>query len=164
MQTLFVATLGLQGNTEYRKASRQEVMESAALYNQTAILGTDALTNAHAAREYLVKQYSGYEHEVFGVLFLDTRNRVIASEIMFRGTIDGAAVHRREVAKRCLEHNAAAVIIFHNHPSGIVTESQCDLLITQNLKEALTVIDVRIIDHIIVGGGTFNSFAERGLL
>jgi len=103
------------------------------------------------------------EHEVFTVLWLDNRNRVLAFEELFRGTIDGASVHPPEVVKSALIHNAAACIIAHNHPSGVSTPSQADRTVTDKLKEALSLIDVRVLDHIIVGDEC-TSFAEQGLL
>jgi DNA repair protein RadC len=98
------------------------------------------------------------------VLFLDNRHRVIAVEDMFRGTIDGASVHPREVVKAALTHNAAAVILAHNHPSGIAEPSQSDELITRRLKDALSLVEIRVLDHLVIGAGTTESFAERGLL
>ena len=101
--------------------------------------------------------------EVFACLFLDNRHRVIAYEELFRGTIDGASVHPREVVKRALHFNTAAVILAHNHPSGIAEPSQADERITQRLKDALALVDIRLLDHMIIGDDVV-SFAERGLL
>jgi DNA repair protein RadC len=123
-----------------------------------------ALTNPRATREYLAMRFASLEHEVFVCLFLDNRRRLIACEELFRGTIDGASVHPREVVKRALHHNAAAVILAHNHPSGIAEPSQADEFITRRLREALGLIDVRVLDHLIVGGAVVESMAERGLL
>ena len=114
-------------------------------------------------RFYLVSKLRDYRFEVFACLFLDNRHRVIQFEELFRGTIDSASVHPREVVRRCLFHNAAAVIFAHNHPSGIAEPSQSDERITQKLKDALQLIDVRVLDHFVVGD-TVVSFAERGLL
>jgi DNA repair protein RadC len=122
------------------------------------------LTSPRAASSLLTAMYAGLEHEVFGVLFLDSRHRLIAYEAMFRGTIDGAAVHPREVVKAALKHNAAAVILAHNHPSGVLDPSNADQMITDRLSQALALIDVRVVDHVIVGGPNLVSFAERGLL
>jgi DNA repair protein RadC len=102
-------------------------------------------------------------YEVFACLFLDTRHRVIAFEELFRGTIDGASVHPRELVRRALEHNAAAVILAHNHPSGVAEPSAADRQITTRLKDALALVDVRVLDHCVVGDEIV-SFAERGLL
>ena len=98
------------------------------------------------------------------MLFLDSRHRVLAFEELFRGTIDGASVHPREVVRRALQHNAAAVIFSHNHPSGVAEPSQADQRITLRLREALGLVDVRVLDHLIVGDGDCCSLAQRGLL
>jgi DNA repair protein RadC len=104
------------------------------------------------------------DHEVFALIFLDKRHRVISYLEMFRGTIDGASVHPREVVKEVLKQNAAAVILAHPHPSGVAEPSQADEFITTRLKEALGLIDVRVLDHIIIAGADSTSMAERGLL
>jgi DNA repair protein RadC len=122
------------------------------------------LTSPDVARDYLRVRLGQLEHEVFGCLFLDNRHRVLAFEEMFRGTIDGASVHPREVVKEALRYNAAAAILAHNHPSGTPEPSRADESITRRLKEALGLIDVRVLDHMIVGGTSITSFAERGLL
>jgi DNA repair protein RadC len=122
-----------------------------------------SLTSPQASKDFVKLQLATYEHEVFSCLFLDNRNRVITFEEMFRGTIDGASVYPREVVKACLSHNAAAVIFAHNHPSGATEPSQADIAITERLKKALALIDVRVLDHLIVGDEV-TSFAERGLL
>jgi DNA repair protein RadC len=116
------------------------------------------------AKEYLITQLAWLEHEVFACLFLDNRHRVIAFKRLFRGTIDGCTVHPREVVKTALLLNAAAVIFAHNHPSGDPSPSQADRTITQRLKDALALIDVRVLDHIVVGGTCSLSLAEQGLL
>lgn len=123
-----------------------------------------ALTDPAACATYLRARIGAYPYEVFLCLFLDNRHRVIACEELFRGTIDGASVHPREVVRRCLEHNAAAVIFAHNHPSGVAEPSQADRDITIELKSALALVAVRVLDHFIVGAGTPFSLAERGLL
>jgi len=114
-------------------------------------------------RQFLATQLGSYPHEVFACLFLDNRNRVIAFEKMFHGTIDGASVYPREVVKLALKNNAAATIFAHNHPSGVAEPSQADEQITQRLKEALALVDIRVLDHFVVGDEVV-SFAERGLL
>ena len=124
----------------------------------------DVLISPDSTRDYLKLRLSDLNYEVFAALFLDNRHRVILYEELFRGTIDGASVHPREVIRRVIETNAAAVIFAHNHPSGVAEPSQADLKITTRLKEALALIDVRVIDHFIVGEGQGVSFAERGLL
>jgi DNA repair protein RadC len=104
------------------------------------------------------------QYEVFCLLYLDKRHRLIACDEMFRGTIDGASVHPREVVKNALRHNAAAIVLCHNHPSGVAEPSHADELITQRLKSALELVDIRVIDHVIVSAGDAISFAERGLI
>ena len=124
----------------------------------------DPLTSPHATREFLCLQLGGCEHETFSCLFLDNRHRVLSFEKLFYGTIDGATVHPREVVKRALANNAAAVIFCHNHPSGDIDPSEADQRLTRRLKEALALIDVRVLDHFIVGGNEASSFAEKGLI
>ena len=123
----------------------------------------DALESPDAVRRSLRLRLAAREHEVFLVLFLDTRHRLIAAEEMFRGTIDGASIHPREVVKTALQHNAAALILAHNHPSGVSDPSLADKRITQRLKEALSLIDVRVLDHFVVGDELV-SLAERGFI
>jgi DNA repair protein RadC len=124
----------------------------------------DAFANPSACAEFLQARLTGYPCEVFACLFLDNRQRMIAFEELFRGSIHGASVHPREVVRRCLAHNAAAVIFAHNHPSGIAEPSQADQEITTQLKHALRLIDVRVLDHFIVGSGVPTSLAERGMV
>jgi DNA repair protein RadC len=124
----------------------------------------DALIHPAACADYLRARIGAHPYEVFACLFLDQRHRVIAFEELFRGSIDGASVHPREVVRRCLAHNAAAVIFAHNHPSGVAEPSQADRDITAELKRALALIDVRVLDHFIVGSGPPTSLALRGLL
>jgi DNA repair protein RadC len=123
-----------------------------------------ALTDPGASGRYLKSRLCGYPYEVFGCLFLDNRHRMIAFEELFRGSIDGAKVHPREVVRRCLAHNAAAVILAHNHPSGVAEPSQADRTITLRLRDALGLVDVRVLDHIVIGDGLPISLAERGWL
>ena len=124
----------------------------------------NALTSPEITRAYLSAQLRGYSYEVFACLFLDNQHRVIGLEELFRGTIDGASVYPREVAKRALFNHAAAVIFAHNHPSGINEPSQADRHITDKLRQALALFDIRVLDHFIVGDGEPYSFAEHGLL
>ena len=123
-----------------------------------------ALANPAACADYLRARIGAYPYEVFACMFLDNRHRILAFEELFRGSIDGASVHPREVVRRCLAHNAAAVILAHNHPSGVAEPSQADRAITADLKRALELIQVRVLDHFIVGAGAPTSFAARGLL
>lgn len=124
----------------------------------------DAISGPAVIKDYLIARLGPQEREVFASVFLDNRHRVIAYEELFFGTIDGCSVHPREVVKRALLHNAAALLFAHNHPSGVPAVSQADENITQKLKAALALIDVRVLDHIVVGGGEAVSFAERGML
>ena len=123
-----------------------------------------ALSGAGSTRQYLSLRLADYRHEVFGCLFLDTRHRVIALRELFQGTIDGASVYPRVVVQQALDFNAAATIFFHNHPSGVAEPSHADEAITRRLKDALALIDVRVLDHVVVSAGDSVSFAERGLL
>lgn len=125
--------------------------------------GNPLLSPAHTA-DFLRARLRDYPYEVFAVLFLDNRHRVIAFEELFRGTIDGASVHPREVVRRALQHNAAAVILSHNHPSGVAEPSTADQRITERLRDALSLVDIRVLDHLIVGDGDCCSLAERGLI
>ncbi len=124
----------------------------------------EAITDPAITRRFLKSKLSRHQREVFACMFLDNQHRLIAYEELFFGTIDGASVHPREVVKRALETNAAAVIFAHNHPSGIAEPSQADQRITDRLKSSLMLVDVRVLDHMIVGEAEVLSFAERGLL
>ncbi len=157
----FCAEKGL-GRAKY--AQLRAVMELSRRYLMSRVADQDVLTSPEATRDYLKLRLYGLPHEVFACLFLDNRHRVIRYEELFTGTVDGASVHPREVVRKVLETNAAAVIFAHNHPSGVAEPSQADLRITQKLKEALALIEVRVLDHLIVGEGRGTSLAERGLL
>lgn len=122
------------------------------------------LTSPETTRAFIKTRLYHYPHEVFACLFLDNRHHVLRYEELFRGTIDGASVHPREVVRRALELGAAAVIFAHNHPSGLAEPSRADESLTQVLKNALALVDVRVLDHIVVAGGANVSFAQRGLL
>ena len=123
-----------------------------------------SLASPRATRDFLSANLRDLEHEVFCCLFLDKRHRLIQFQELFRGTIDGASVHPREIVKLALQRNSAAVIIAHNHPSGVAEPSQADELITHRVKDALALVDIRLLDHIIVGDGACVSLAERGLI
>ena len=120
------------------------------------------LGSAADAGDYLVSKLRGYSYEVFGAIFLDQRHRVIAYEELFRGTLNAAAVYPREVVVRCLQHCAAAIIFAHNHPSGIAEPSPADVDVTERLRDALELVEVRVLDHFIIGDGGWVSMAERG--
>ncbi|THE38940.1 hypothetical protein DJ535_10240 [Citrobacter murliniae] len=123
-----------------------------------------AFTSTQAARDWLKLKMAGLEHEEFMVLYLNQQNQLIAHETLFTGSISSTEVHPREVVKRALYFNAAAVILAHNHPSGDTTPSQDDKAVTQRLVQALQLVDIRVPDHLIVGGTQILSFAEHGLL
>lgn len=123
-----------------------------------------SLTSPHAVREYLVGRLSALQHEVFVALWLDAQHRLIGDEELFRGTLTQTSVYPREVVKSALAANAAAVIVAHNHPSGVAQPSQADEVLTRSLKEALALVEVRLLDHFIVAGNQTVSFAEHGLI
>lgn len=129
-----------------------------------ALRQRSCLSSPAAVRDFLRITLEGREHEVFVVVFLDAQNRVIAAEEMFRGTLTQTSVFPREIVKRSLFLNAAAVIFAHNHPSGVAEPSRADEALTQTLKHTLALVDVKVLDHFVVGGGAAMSFAERGLI
>ena len=124
----------------------------------------DCLTSVQATRQYVKSRLRHYHQEVFAVLFLDQRHRLVAFEELFFGTIDGASVHPGEVVKRALHHHTATLICCHNHPSGVAEPSGADEQLTRRLKDALALMDIRLLDHLVVGDDEPVSFAERGLL
>jgi DNA repair protein RadC len=142
----------------------QAALELARRHYREALSAGPALASPDTARGFLLAQLRDRPYEVFCCLHLNTRHQLIAFEELFRGTIDGASVHPREVVKAALARNAAAVIFAHNHPSGIAEPSQADELITTRLRDALALVDIRVLDHLVVGDGRCTSFAERGLL
>ena len=123
-----------------------------------------ALSSPQAVRDYLRLTLQARPHEVFAVVFLDAQNRVLAMEELFRGTLTQTSVFPREVVKRALAHNAAAVILAHNHPSGVAEPSRADDALTNALRQTLALVDVKVLDHFVIGAGTAASYAERGLL
>ena len=125
---------------------------------------TDTLHSPEAVKDFLRLKLGDRPHEVFAILLLDSQNRIISFEEMFRGTLTQTSVYPREIVLEALKHNAAAVILCHNHPSGSCTPSRADEALTQNLKAALALVDVRVLDHMIVTRGGCLSFAEKGLL
>ncbi len=125
---------------------------------------TDLMNSPQTTRNYLRMRMRAFEQEVFAVLFLDNRHRVIHFKEMFHGTINGASVYPREVVKEALSHNAAAVIFAHNHPSGVAEPSRADIQITRRLREALELVDIQVLDHFVIGDAEAVSFSERGLL
>lgn len=160
-QKRFCAMRGL-GLAKY--AQLQAVLEMGRRHLQEQLQREATLDNPDVTRNYLISRLRHHQHEVFACLFLDNRHRIIIFEELFHGTIDGASVHPREVIKRALQHNAAAVILAHNHPSGIAEPSRADVQITRRLVEALALVDIRVLDHLIIGDGEGVSLAERGQL
>lgn len=158
------AMCNARGMGSARYATLQAALEMARRHYQELMRSGPALANPQATRDFLHMRLRDLTHEVFCCLYLDNRNRVLAFEELFRGTVDGASVHPREVVKRALAHNAAALILAHNHPSGVAEPSPADELITRRLKDALSLVDIRVLDHLVVGDGHCESFAERGLL
>ncbi|MEX2131331.1 MAG: DNA repair protein RadC [Pseudohongiellaceae bacterium] len=142
----------------------QALRELSQRYMLESLRSRDVLSSSASTREYLRARFRHHKSEVFSCLFLNNQHHIVKLEEMFQGTIDGAAVYPREVVRRCLEHNAAAVIFAHNHPSGVAEPSQADIAITRKLKTALETIDVRVLDHFVIGDPEVVSFAERGLL
>ena len=146
-----------------RFAVLQAALEIARRHLAESLQRDDCLTSPAQTRQYLHARLRDRQHEVFACLMLDNRNRVITFRELFRGTIDGASVYPREVVKQALADNAAAVILAHNHPSGVCEPSQADIRITARLQKALALVDIRVLDHVIVGDG-ITCLSEKGLL
>ena len=157
----FCAVHGL-GSARY--CLLQAALEVSRRHVYETVRGGDVLSTPEQVRHYLSLHLTGLGHEVFSGLFLDNRHRVIEYRELFHGTIDSAAVYPREIVKRCLSSNAAAVIFAHNHPSGVAEPSDTDVRLTRRLTDALALIDVRVLDHLIIGKGEQTSLAERGLM
>jgi len=147
-----------------KSAQLLAVLELSKRYLHEVLLRSDPLESPGATEQYLKSALGDNPNEVFACLFLDTRHRVIAYEELFHGTIDGATVYPRVVAEKALKHNAAALIVAHNHPSGISEPSLADQAITRRLKDALALLDIRLLDHFVIGEGAPVSMAARGLL
>ncbi|MDF2642043.1 MAG: hypothetical protein K0R45_1315 [Pseudomonas sp.] len=145
-------------------AQLQAVMEMARRHMAESLQRSNALESPLQVRRYLKALLRHEPHEVFGCLFLDNKHRVITFEILFHGTINSAHVHPRQVVKRAMSHNAASMILCHNHPSGITEPSNADIDLTERLKEALALIDVQVLDHVIIGDGEPLSMVEQGLM
>jgi len=150
------------GNAKY--ARLQASLELARRQALQVLCCSDVLSSPKATRRFLQHHLGGHTREVFSCLFLDSQHRVLRCEDLFLGTLDGAAVYPREVAVRALQYHAAAVIFAHNHPSGVAEPSSADRRITERLCAALALLDIRVLDHIIIGRGREYSFAEQGLL
>ncbi|MCS6948393.1 MAG: DNA repair protein RadC [Steroidobacteraceae bacterium] len=147
-----------------RYSTLQAALELARRHYCEPLRRGSVLVSPAKTREFLIAQLRDLPYEVFCCLYLDNRHRLIAFEELFRGTIDGASVHPREVLRQALSHNAAAVILAHNHPSGVAEPSQADQLITRRLRDALALLDIRLLDHLVVAGPDAVSLAERGLM
>ena len=152
------------GRESYREASDEEILASARALLARRVRRGISFTSPSVVKEYLLHEYSQLDYEVFVLIALDNRNRLIAITEMFRGTIDGSSVHPREVVKEALRLQAAAVCFAHPHPSGNPEPSQSDELITSRLKSALALVDIAVLDHFVLAGDTVVSFAERGLI
>jgi len=150
------------GLGEAKYTQLQATLEMSRRYLAEKMARGDALNNPADTHRYLMARMRDYRQEVFACLYLDNRHRVISFDEMFYGTINMASVHPREIVQRALKHNASAVILAHNHPSGVAEPSQADRDLTTQLQKALALVEVRVLDHIVVGDGTTVSFAERG--
>jgi DNA repair protein RadC len=161
---MIMTTLYVKDSGGFREACDEEILHRAqGVLGKRFRLGSPVLTSPARTREFLRIRLGALDYEVFGCLHLDKRHRLITAEDLFRGTIDGASVHPREIVRSVILHGAAALVLYHNHPSGQASPSQADELITARVREGLALIDVRVLDHIIVGESTY-SFAEHGLL
>jgi DNA repair protein RadC len=160
----FAALLVRDGDGQYRPARADEVLVQARRVLSHRVRRGATMSSPQAVKDYLRVQIGSLEHEVFTVIFLDAQHRLIALKEMFRGTVTQTSVYPREVVKESLALNAAAVILAHNHPSGAADPSRADEFLTQTLKTALALVDVRVLDHLVVGGDDVRSFAELGLL
>ena len=152
------------GLGEAKFVQLKAALELGRRYLEESIQRGDALASPDDTRRYLQSRLRAQPYEVFACLFLDNRHRVMSCEEMFRGTIDGTSVHPRTIVQRALALNAAALIVAHNHPSGVAEPSQADRSLTRRLQEALGLVDVRLLDHLVIGDGEPVSFAERGWL
>ena len=149
---------------EYRPADADEVLQAAQRVLAGRVRGTDVLTSPAVVKDFLRARLGNLPHEIFAVVHLDAQHRVLDYVEMFRGTVSQTSVYPREIVKEALVRNSAAMILVHNHPSGVVEPSRADEALTQTVKAALALVDVRVIDHLIVAGPAVLSFAERGLL
>jgi len=160
LQPLFAPATGCQEQNEVCAAARELVRR----WLNEELRRECVLASPQSVRDYLRIHFAGQEHESFVVLFMDAQNRLIAAKELFRGTLTQTSVYPREIVKEALRQNAGAVVFSHNHPSGIAEPSRADELLTSSLKQALALVDVKVLDHMIVAGAATISFAERGLL
>lgn len=155
---------GIKGLGQAKITQLNAILELCRRVLSRKVNQSDVINSPETTRQYLQIHFQGLQREQFGALFLDTRNRVISLEILFQGTLDSAAIYPREVVKHALHLNAASAIFCHNHPSGDTRPSQADIRITKTLKDALALVEVKILDHMIVGSGDILSMAEHGLI
>ena len=155
---------GIKGLGPAKRAEVAAVLEIARRVLAQQLADQPLFDSPQTVKDYLALHLRPLAHEAFAVLFVDTRHRLLQLEVMFRGTLAHTSVHPREIVKRALALNAAAVVLAHNHPSGAAEPSRADELLTQTVRAALELVDVRVLDHLIVGNGAVVSFAERGLL
>lgn len=148
----------------YWPAAADEVLQAAQSLLWQQMKGREVLSSPQTVRDFLRVRLGGLEHEVFAVLMLDAQHALIAYVELFRGTVSQTSVYPREVVKESLARNAAAVVLVHNHPSGVAEPSRADEHLTQTLKSALDLVDVRVLDHLIIAGPNVLSFVERGLI
>lgn len=158
--TLYV----MSGDNQFVPVTPERVLEVGATYLASLIGQRDVMTSPDLVKKYISLRIASLEHEVFGMMYLDAQNRVLDCGEMFRGSVNQASVYPREVVKEALRLNASALILYHNHPSGRVEPSRADELLTQSLKSALALVDIRVLDHIIVGPEATCSMAEKGLM
>jgi DNA repair protein RadC len=164
MSNITLYTTDESNPTGIREASFQEVLDAARVALAKRVRKGTGFTSPRLTADYLRVRLGALDHEIFCVIYLTKRHQFIACEDLFRGTIDGASVYPREVLKEALKHNAAAVILAHNHPSGVAEPSQADLDITKQLTKVLALVEIKVLDHLIIAGGDTLSFAERGLI
>jgi DNA repair protein RadC len=168
LNAIFSATLPeisqVSGMGTSKYAQLQAIFEMSRRALKEEMQMRDVLSSPRQVRDYLCLKLGGLTREVFMMLFLDAQNRVLAQEELFSGTLTQTSVYPREVVKRALHHNAASVIFAHNHPSGVAQQSKADEMLTAALKQALALVDIRVLDHFVVAGNTTLSFAEQGLL
>ncbi|MES2979778.1 MAG: DNA repair protein RadC [Pseudomonadota bacterium] len=155
---------GIRGMTGINRAALVSVLELVRRATGEQLKQRDVFTSPDAVKHFLQLHIARLPHEVFAVMFLDAQNRLIEMEVMFRGTLTQTSVYPREIVKRALDHDAAAVIFSHNHPSGTTEPSKADEALTVTLKQALALVDVRVLDHVVVAPGMASSFAETGLI
>lgn len=164
LQADVAALSAVKGLGPAKRAELAAVLEMARRVLVQQLVERPVFDSPTRVKDYLALQMRHLGHEVFAVLFVDSQHRLLAFEILFRGSLTQTSVHPREVVKRALALNAAAVVLAHNHPSGVAEPSRADEFLTQNLRASLALVDVRVLDHMVVGATTVLSFAERGLL